>query len=160
MPTADRTTVKAAIQELVNKLRTNLIADPLTATQPLRRVEVGGLGAEEYPRPFLSVLLTRTRPIGTSDNDKLIEVSSRMRLVTDVTGTDPHDTILDQLGAVEDYLDGIADTGVLEGAEGFDDRTWTIEYPSTTSGARLAVAEAKQTFVIRVERGQNREPAA
>ena len=159
MPTADRTTVKAAIQEFVNKLQTNLIAEPPTATKPLRRVEVGDTGSEEYPRPFLSVRLTRVRPVGTSDNDKLIEVSSELRLVTDVSGSDPHDTVLDQLGAIEDYLDSIVDTGMLDGAEGFDDRTWSIDYPRFSSGMRLAVAEAKQVFIVKVERGQNREPA-
>ena len=160
MPTPDRTTVKAAVQEFVSKLRSNLIVDPPTAAKPLRRVEVGQMGSEEYPRPFLAVRLTRTRPIGTGDDDKLIEVSSELRLVTDAAGTDPHDTVLDQLGAVEDYLDSIVDTGVIDGAEGFDDRAWTIDYPRTTSGSRLAVAEAKQTFVVKIQRGRNREPVA
>jgi len=159
MPTTDRTTIKAAITELATKLRNNLTAEPPTATKPLRRVEIGHGGAEEYPRPFLMLRLTRTRPIGVTDNDKLFEAAIAFRLVTDVTATDPHDALLDKIGALEDYLEGIIDTGVLIGAEGFDDRTWTFEYPKSTSGSRLAVAEAVQTMVVKVQRLQNRIPA-
>ena len=159
MPTADRTTVKAAIQAFVTKLQTNLIAAPPTATKPFRRIEVGNAGSGEYPRPFLAVRLTRTRPIGTTQNDKLIEVAMALRLVTDVSSVDPHDTVLDHIGAIEDYLDSIIDTGVIEGAEGFDDRVWNIDYSRSSAGVRLTVAEALQTFVVKVERGQNREAA-
>lgn len=94
------------------------------------------------------------------DNDKLAEVSMTLRMVTDVSASDPHEAILDKIGAVEDYFDGIIDTGVIEGAEGFDAREWTFDYPRTTAGARVASATAKQTFVVKVQRGQNREPAA
>ena len=80
-----------------------------------------------------------------------------LRLVTDVSSVDPHDTVLDQVGALEDYLDSIIDTGVIEGAEGFDDRVWNIDYSRSSAGVRLTVAEALQTFVVKVERGQNRE---
>ncbi len=160
MPTSDRTTIKAAIEELTTKLRTNLVADPPTATKPFRRVEVTAGGVGEHPRPFLTLLLTRTRAAGVIDNDKLAEVSMTLRMVTDVSASDPHEAILDKIGAVEDYLDGIVDTGVIEGAEGFDAREWTFDYPRTTAGARVASATATQTFVVKVERGQNREPAA
>jgi hypothetical protein len=68
--------------------------------------------------------------------------------------------VLDKIGALEDYLDGIVDAGVLEGAEGFDDRIWTFEYPNTTSGARAAAATASQTFVVKVQREHNRVPAS
>jgi hypothetical protein len=160
VPTSDRTTIRAAIEELTTKLRTNLVADPPTATKPFRRVEVAAGGVEEYPRPFLTLSLARTRPAGVSDNDKLAEVSMTLRMVTDVSASDPHEAILDKIGAVEDYFDGIIDTGVIEGAEGFDTREWTFDYPRTTAGARVASATATQTFVVKVERGQNREPAA
>ncbi len=160
MPTSDRTTIKAAIEELTTKLRTNLVADPPTATKPFRRVEVTAGGVGEYPRPFLTLLLTRTRTAGVIDNDKLAEVSMTLRMVTDVSASDPHGAILDKIGAVEDYFDGIVDTGVIEGAEGFDAREWTLDYPRTTAGARVASATATQTFVVKVQRGQNREPAA
>ena len=160
MPTPDRTTLKAAIDELSTKLRANLVADPPTATKPFRRVEVGPVGIEEYPRPFLGLLLSRARPIGVTDNDKIIEASMTLRLVTDVTASDPHGAILDKIGAVDDYLDSLIDTGILEGAEGFDDRVWTFDYPRATSGARVASASAAQTFVVTVERQQNRVPAS
>ncbi len=159
MPTPDRTTIKAAIEELTTKLRTNLTADPPTATKPFRRVEIAAAGVEEYPRPFLTLLLARTRPIGVTDNDRLIGVSMTLRMVTDLSSSDPHPAILDKIGAVEDYFDSIVDTGVIEGAEGFDDREWTLEYPRATAGARMASATASQTFVVKVQRGQNREPA-
>ena len=159
MPTPDRTTIKATIDELVTKLRTNLVADPPTASKPFRRVEVGGAGVEEYPRPFLTLLLTRTRPISVTDNDRLVEVSMTLRMVTDLSASDPHAAMLDTIGAVEDYFDGILDTGVIDGAEGFDDREWTFDYPRATAGARTASATATQTFIAKVQRGQNREPA-
>ena len=108
----------------------------------------------------MTLQLTRTRPIGATENDKLIETTMTLHLVTDVAAADPHDAILDKVGAVDDYLDGIIDTGVIEGAEGFDDRAWTFDYPKTTSGARVASAQSTQTFIVKVEREQNREPAA
>jgi hypothetical protein len=159
-PTPDRTTLKASIAALTTNLRTNLVADPPTASKPFRRVEVGGAGAQEYPRPFLTVRLARTRMIGVTDNDKLIGVSMTLYLVTDVAAADPHDALLDKSGAVDDYLDSIIDSGVIEGAEGFDDRVWTFDYPHATAGARVAAGQATQTFVVKVEREQNREPAA
>ncbi len=159
MATADRTTIKAAIEELTTKLRTNLVADPPTATKPFRRVEIADTGVEEYPRPFLTLLLSRTRPVGVVDNDRLAEVTMTLRVVTDVAASDPHAAMLDTIGTVEDYFDSILDTGVIEGAEGFDDRAWTFEYPHATAGTRVASATATQTFVVKVERGQNREPA-
>lgn len=158
--TPDRTTIKEAISELATKLRANLVADPPTDTKPLRRVEIGGSGVEEYPRPFMTLQLARTRPIGSTVNDKLIEATMTLRLVADVAAGDSHDAILDKVGAVDDYLDSIIDSGVIEGAEGFDDRAWTFDYPKTTSGTRAASAQSTQTFIVKVERQQNREPAA
>ena len=159
MPTSDRTTIKAAIDALAATLRTNLVAEPPTSAKPLRRVKVADAGVEEYPRPFLTLLITRTQPIGITDNDKLVEVTVTMQLVTDVSAEDPHTAILDKIGAVDDHLDGLIDTGVIEGAEGFDDREWALNYPRTTAGARVASASATQSFVVKVERQQNRIPA-
>ena len=160
MPTPDRTTIRAAVDELVNKLRTNLVADPPTATKPFRKVGIGIAGSQEYPRPFLTVSLSRARPIGVTDNDKVMELEMKLRAVTDATATDPHGAILDMIGATDDYLDGIVDTGVITGAEGFDARNWTFEYSAQTSGSRIVVAEASQSFVVKVQRQQNRVPAA
>ncbi len=159
MPTSDRTTIKAAIDALVTTLRTNLVADPPTDAMPFRRVEVAASGVDEYPRPFLTLLLSRTRPIGVTDNDKLVEVTMTLRLVTDVSASDPHAAMLDKIGAVDDHLDSLIDTGILEGAEGFDDREWTLTYPRSTAGVRVASATAAQSFVVKVERQQNRIPA-
>ena len=159
MPTSDRTTIKATVDEFVSKLRTNLVADPPTSAQPFRYAEVGAAGVEEYARPFLSVLIVGARPIGVVNDDKIMEATTTIRVVVDVTQAGPHDALLDAVGAVDDYLDGIIDTGVIEGAEGFDDRAWTFDYPKTSAGARVAVATAKHTFVVKVERQQNRVPA-
>lgn len=156
MPSPDRTTVKATIAELIGRLRANLVGE--TPTAPLRRVEIGSSG--EYPRPFLTVGLARTRPISATDDDKLVEVTVTLRLATDVTEVDPHGSLLDKVAAVDDYLDSVRDTGVIEGAEGFDDRVWTFDYPRTTAGARMAWATATQSFVAKVEREQNREPSS
>ncbi len=160
MPTADRTTIKAVVDELVNKLRTNLAAIPPTATKPFRRVEVGDSALEEYPRPFLTVRLVRARPIGVVDDDKVMEVTTALRMVTDVSASDPHGAILDKIGALDDYLDSTRNSGVIAGAEGFDDRGWTFDYPRATSGSRVATAEATQTFVVKVQRTFNRIPAS
>lgn len=159
MPTADRTTIKAAIDELVNKLRTNLAAISPTATKPFRRVEVGDTATEEYPRPFLTMRLVRAKPIAVVDDDKVMEVTTALRMVTDVSVSDPHGVLLDKIGALDDYLDSIRDSGVIAGAEGFDDRVWTFDYPRATSGSRVASAEATQTFVVKVQRTFNRVPA-
>jgi len=159
MATPDRTTLKAAVDALLTKFRANLVASPPTAPKPFRCIEVGASGADEVPRPFLSVRLMRTRPISACNNDKLWEAELTLRIVTDVAAADPHVGVLDAIGAVEDYLDSIIDTGVSDGAEGFDDREWTIEYPKTSAGARLAAAKASQSFVVKVQRQQNRVPA-
>lgn len=159
MPTADRTTIKAAIDELVNKLRTNLAAMPPTATKPFRRVEVGDTTTEEYPRPFLTVRLVRAKPIAVVDDDKVMEVTTALRMVTDVSASDPHGAMLDKIGALDDYLDSIRAGGVIAGAEGFDDRVWSFDYPKVTAGSRVATAEATQTFVVKVQRTYNRVAA-
>ncbi len=158
--TPDRTTIRAAIDELVSKLRTNLVASPTTATKPFANVEIGTDGVEASPRPFLTASLRRTRPVSVTDNDKIIEVAMTLHIVTDVTASDPHAAVLDKIGAVDDYLDSLIDTGVLDGAEGFDDRAWKLDYPHTTSGARVVTASAMQSFVVTVERNQNRVPAS
>lgn len=159
MPTADRTTIKAAMTELVDRLRDNLVADPPTATKPFRVVAVGAAGVTEYARPFLSLHLSQAKTIGVVDDDKVLEVSMTLRIVRDVTAADPHAAALDAIGAVEDYFDSLIDTGILDGADGLDDRTWTFEYPKSTSGARVITATATQSLVVKVERGQHREPA-
>jgi hypothetical protein len=159
MPTAERTTIKAAIEELTDRLRDNLVADPPTADKPFRAVVVGAAGVGEFPRPFLSLQLSRSRAIGVADDDKVVEVAMTMRVVADISAADAHGGMLDKIGAVEDYFDSLIDTGVLEGAEGFDDREWTFDYPKTTAGARLMTASATQSFVVKVEREHNRIPA-
>lgn len=159
MPTADRTTIKAAAQALIEALRENLVADPPTVTAPFRRVSVGKLTGTEFARPYLGVWLAKSRPIGATSDDKLMEVSIHLRVVADVVDVDSHDPLLDFVGAVDDYLDAQRDDGFIEGADGFDERSWSYEYPAGTAGARVATATAVQVFVVRVEREQNREPA-
>jgi hypothetical protein len=156
MPTADRTTVRAAMDEFVSKLGLNLAAEPPTVTKPFRKVAVSLGTSEEYARPFLTVRVARVEPVAAVDDDRIFEVSLKLRMVTDVTAADPHGSIFDKIGAIEDYLDGIRDTGVIVGAEGFDRRAWTIEYPRPASAARTATAEATEVIVVKVQRGQNR----
>jgi hypothetical protein len=153
---ADRTTLKAAVQELEDKLRTGLSADPPTASKPFWAVRAGDATTGEYPRPFLAVKLMRARPIAAVDGDRAFAVSMLLRIVTDVTGADVHDALLDKCGAVEDYFDSIVDTGVIDGADGFDARDWKFEYPTGTATGRVATAEAVETFVVKVARGENR----
>ena len=159
MPTPDRKTLRTVVDELKNKLETNLVADPPTADKPFRVVTSGQSIATAHPRPFMSVAPTLTKPVGVTSGDRLFAVSVTLQIVTDVTDSDPTAALLDLVGAVEDYMDGIVDAGVVDGASGFDDREWTFDYPRATSGARVATAEARQTFVARVERNFNRTPA-
>ncbi len=159
MPTPDRTTLRAAVEALTGHLRTSLTAEPPTAARPLRLVVGGAAGVDEHPRPFLSLALTRVRPVTASDGDRLFAATMVFRLVTDVTTSDTLAALLDAPAAVEDAFDALVDDGLLEGAEGFDEREWSFEYPRATAGARVAVAIATQTFVVRVQRAFNRTPA-
>ena len=156
---SDRTTIKAALDALIDRFRTNLIADPPTVTKPLRLVEEGDGGVTLHARPFMAVGIARVRVIGVTDDDRIIEVTAGMRVVVDASGASSRDAILDVVGAVDDYLDSIRDSGVIDGADGFDDRTWTFAYPKPIAGARMITAEASQPFVVRVARGFNRAPA-
>ena len=156
MPTTDRTTIKAAIEELVTKLRANLVADPPTTAKPFRKVEAGIGDVDHYPRPFLTVRAVRARAASVIDGDKAIEVTIELRIVADILGVDPLTAVYDQMGAVEDYLDSIRGTGILDGTAGFDERTWALETSNSTSGARVSTATAQQTLIVKVQRGFNR----
>jgi len=159
-PTPDRTTILAATAELTSKLRTNLVADPPTAEKPFRRVAAGAGGYQEYVRPFLTLTLVAARPLGITQGDKLIQVAMTLRVVTDVCLEDPHGVMLDTIAALEDYFDAVMEEGIIEGAEGFDDRQWSFEYPKATAGTRVAAATATQSFVVKVQRGYNRVAAS
>jgi hypothetical protein len=158
--TADRTTIKATFDELLVKLRSNLVADPPTAVRPFRHIVVGDFSMVEHARPFLAVALARAKAVGAADGDKLMEVSMNVQVVCDILGSDAHGELLDRTAAVDDYLDSLLDSGVIDGADGFDDRVWTFTHPRTSSGARTATASAVQTCVVRVEREQNRVPGS
>lgn len=160
MPTVDRTTVKAAMQGLMSDLRANLQADPPTATKPFRRIEEGRGTSGEYVRPFMTVRLVKTEPVSAMNLDKILQATLALRLVTDVVSDDPHDAILDAIGAVEDYFDSLllGQDYIVEGADGFDDRTWTLTYPAGSTGVQTAEAACEQTFIVKVERGYNRVP--
>ena len=161
MATTDRTTLKAVMQGLMSALRTNLQADPPTAAKPFRRIEEGQGTSSEYVRPFMTVRLVKTEPVSTTEGDKILQATLAMRLVTDVVSDDPHDAILDAVGAIEDYFDSLftGGNGIVEGADGFDDRTWTLTYPAGSTGVQTAEAACEQTFVVKVERDHNRVPS-
>lgn len=157
-PTPERTTVKVTIEQLISDLRGNLVADPPTAEKPFRQIVEGQVGVTEFPRPFLSLRLFRSLMIATLSDDKIVEVKIGLKVVADLSVVDPHEQLLDFVSAVDDRFDQILATGLVEGTEGFDDRVWTFDYPSVTSGARVATAEAVQTCVVKVERLQNLVP--
>ena len=159
MPTADRTTLRAAIDDLVVKLRVNLVANPPTVTKPFRAVAVGNVGQEEFPRPYMGLYVIRSRPVEATSDDRVFEVTLMTRIVTDATSTDALGVALDQIGAVEDYLDGLRDVGIRIGAEGMESRDWEFQYPKATSGARVITAEAEQTLIVKVQRAFNRVAA-
>ncbi|HUU84627.1 MAG TPA: hypothetical protein VM243_14100 [Phycisphaerae bacterium] len=160
MATPDRTTVKAAIQALMAELRANLRSDPPTATKPFRRIEEGQAAFGEYPRPFMTVRIVEIKPVGTTEGDKLLRVTIEMRLVTDVIFDDPHDAVLDAVGAVEDYFDELAadEQTIVEGADGFEERTWKLGYPTGAAGSQAAEATCRQSCIVKVEREYNRVP--
>jgi hypothetical protein len=160
MATTDRTTIRAAFEEFVDKLRTNLMSNPPTPSTPFRTVRAGGVGAGDDPRPVLGVRLTVAKLIGVVDDDKVLEVQAALTVVVDALSDDPHGAVLDAAGAVDDYLDSIVDDGVLDGSAGFDDRSWKLALPEAVAGARRLVAEISQPFVVKVQRGYNRVPAA
>lgn len=160
MPTPDRTTIRAAVDELVNKLRSNLTADPPTATRPFRSLVLGDVGHESAARPFLGLRLVQARTMGATGDDRIFEVSLVSMIVTDVTAGDPHGAMLDKIGAYEDYLDSLRDTGVIVGAEGLDEREWEFSFPKESAGPRVLMAEAEQSIVVKVQRQFNRVPAA
>lgn len=151
----DRTTIRATVDELLNKLRTDLVAAPPTALKPFRSVVVGAFAGTEFARPFLSIELVRARPIGTTDGDKVLEVETGVRITADVLGDDAHAELLDLVAIVDDYMDGLLDAGAIDGADGFDSRIWAFDEPKITAGPRLARATAREAFVVRVARGQN-----
>jgi len=157
VPTADRTTIKAAVQALVAALRSGLTADPPTAAKPLRRVEKGPAKFGEYVRPFMTVSLSQVEPLASTEGDKIWRVSLVLRMVTDVLSGDPHAALLGAVAAVEDFFDGLLtdEDEVIEGADGFDDRIWTLGYPSGSTGSAAAEASCKQSFVVKVGRGEN-----
>ena len=160
MPTLDRTTIKGAVDELVSKLRSNLVADPPTATRPFRKIEPGIGEVDHYPRPFLTVRAVRARAASVVDDDKIVEVTIELRIVADIAGVDPYTAVYDQMGAVEDYLDSIRDGGIIDGAAGFDERTWALETSKSGNGPRVSTATAQQTLMVKVQRGFNRAGAA
>ena len=159
MPTPDRTTIRAAVDALIAAIRANLVAEPPTTTRPFRAIVTQPTEATARSRPFMTIALDKAEPIGVTQGDKLFVVTGTLRLVVDVTGDAAHAALLDAIGAVEDYLDSILDAGVIDGASGFDDRVWSFGYPDATAGARVAVAEARHSFIVRVERAFNRVPA-
>ncbi len=159
MPTVDRTTVRAAFDAWLTMLRANLVADPPTAMKPFRRIETGDVANDSYARPFMTVYVDRLRMAGVIDDDRLIEVTLGMRIVSETTARDTADAIFDVVGAVDDYLDSLRDVLVVDGAKGFDNRAWSMDYPRQSSGSRVVTATSKSIMVVNVERLQNRLPA-
>jgi len=162
MPTADRTTIKAAVQALIARLRDELTAEPPTPERPFRRIEEGTTGPDACVRPFLTVRIMVAQPVSATEGDRVIRVTLELRITTDVLSGDPHDAVLDEVGAVDDFFDALLldEDEIVEGADGFDDRCWTFSYPAGSTAAQSAEATCRQSFAVRIERGANREPAA
>jgi len=158
--TPDRTTIRAALDAYVLALRNNLTVEPPTASKPFRRIAVGEAKLSEHPRPYLMVWLSKTRVVSAVSDDKLIELTLNLKAVTDATQNDSHGALLDAIGALDDYLDSLRDTGIIEGAEGFDLRSWMFEFPAQQAGARTCSASATDVVVVKVEREHNRLPAS
>jgi len=156
MPIPDRSTIKAVVDALVAGFNTNLVSNPPTPTKPFRKLLTGDIGLVEYARPYIAVRLTKAKPLAATEDDKLMEVTVAIKLVTDVFESDPHNALLDKVAEVDNYFDSTRQLGLVDGAEGFDNRTWQFVYPPTRSGARVAYAESLQSYVVKVERDMNR----
>lgn len=152
---ADRSTILEALEELRDQLAAALEQDPPTAQKPFRRIVDGEPGAIEFPRPFLALRAVRAAPVTVSDDDKAMEVTVGLRILTDVTDASPLATLFSKAAAVDDFLDGLREDGLVEGVEGFDRQTWSFIYPKQTAAARIAQADGTLTFVVKVARDQN-----
>jgi len=150
----DRTTLRAAITALSEEIQAGIISDPPTAGKPFRRLIQGEVKGDEFARPFLAIRLERAKPLASSEGDRLFESSVGLSIAADVAG-DAHDGILALVAAVEDLFDALQGSGLIEGADGFDDRAWSFRYAPTTSGARRVLAEATMGLVVRVARELN-----
>lgn len=155
MPAPGRTTVSTALSTLRGSLRANLVADPPTPSAPFREVAMEPAEETDCVRPFLAVYLDQTELLGLVDDDRVVEVTMKLHLVADVSTVDSHEELLALIGAVDDYFDEIRDSGVVNGAEGFEKRVWSFSFAKLTAGARTAGATAKQTFIVKIEREQN-----
>ena len=153
---ADRSKIKLVVEKIKSQFDSKLVADPPTATKPFRKVIEGEATFVEHARPFITIMAIGAKTISVTDDDKMIEVTVLCRLVTDVLEAGPTDELFDKVGAVDDYFDSIIAGGMIDGAEGFDARSWKFGYPRETSGARVAFAECTQTFVVKVDRSDNR----
>jgi len=159
MPKADRTTIRATVDALITRLASGVVGDPPTPDKPFTRIVAGKVEPTSCARPFAAVAITGHRPVATIDGDRLFTVTLELSVVADIVDAQPQRPVLDLVAAVEDYMDSIVDTGVIEGASGFDDRDWAVLYPRERAGARVVSAVSKQSFVVRVERTFNRAAA-
>jgi len=153
-----RTTIRDTLAALITRMQSDLIGDPPTPAAPFRRVLVGEVSPGVVPRPFVALAARGAEPIGTIDGDKLMALSLELLVVVDVVGDTTHATIFDAVGAIDDFFDGMLNDGFVEGADGFDDRTWTVSYPRSQAGGRVATARAVQRAILRVGRMNNRVP--
>lgn len=156
MPTTDRTTLSAAMAAMVDELRKRLVGDPPTSSHPLRRIIAGAAGVEGAVRPVMAVRLARVHTLSAADDDRLIEASIVLLVATDVGEADAHERVLALTGVVEDALDGLREGGLIEGADGLDDRSWEVHFAAGVAGARVATVEARIRLVVRVAREGNR----
>lgn len=150
-----RNTIKAAMDRLRSRFESKLVADPPTSSKPFRKVIEGDADSAAFARPFVTIRASKAQPVGVTEDDKLIEVTIKSRIVTDVMDGTPNDAMFDQAAAVDDYFDSIIEDGLLEGVDGLDHRTWVFGYPEVKAGARVASAECTQSFVVRVAREAN-----
>lgn len=149
----NRTTISAVVADIVQKLTDNLVGSP--PDKPFRSLVFGSVEGEQGPRPILGLRLLATRAVGVTDDDKIQELTLALGAAVDVIRQDPHEELLPVLAALDDYLDGIRDAGLVDGAEGMDNGAWKFAYPESKSGARVLTAEMAVTVVLRIARENN-----
>ena len=152
---ASQTTIKAVLDKIESRYRTKLVADPPTATKPFWTVIEGIATGIEATRPFLAIHATEVRPTDRMDGDQHFRLTFVTQLFTDIDDASQIADLHNKMSEVDDFWDDERATGLLNGAEGFDERRWQIIHPKETQPTRLGRAELTNTCIVNVKRGTN-----
>ena len=152
---ASQTTIKAVLDKIEARYRTQLVADPPTNNKPFWTVIEGIATGIETTRPFLAVHAADVRPTDRMDGDQHIRLTFVTQLFTDIDDASMIADLHNKMSEVDDFWDDERAAGFLSGAEGFDERQWKIIHPKETQPTRMGRAELTNTCIVNVGRGSN-----